>query len=270
MNAVVDPLLADPLLPGAADIARRFGGMARLYGAAGAARIAAAHVCVVGVGGVGSWAAECLARSGVGAITLIDLDNVAESNVNRQIHALTATLGMPKVAALAGRVAQINPDCRVTQIEDFVTPENVSTLMPHCDAVIDCIDQVRAKVALAAWCKAQNIALVMCGAAGGKRDGTRLALADLSQTTHDPLLAKVRASLRRDFGFARVAAGAKPAQLRFGIRAVYSNEPVSKADVCDDPQGLSCAGYGSAMHVTAGMGLLAAGEVLNRLAETNT
>jgi tRNA A37 threonylcarbamoyladenosine dehydratase len=244
----------------APDLARRFGGMARLYGAAGAARIAAAHVCVVGVGGVGSWAAECLARSGVGALTLIDLDHVAESNINRQVHALDSTLGMAKVTALAARIAQINPQCAVTQIEEFVTPENVGTLMPRCDAVIDCIDQVRAKVALAAWCQARKIALVMCGAAGGKRDAGRLKLADLSQTTHDPLLAKVRANLRREHGFA--AAGQK-----MRLAAVFSDEPMATADVCDDPQGLSCAGYGSAMHVTAAMGLLAAGSLISDLAK---
>jgi tRNA threonylcarbamoyladenosine dehydratase len=255
----------------APDIARRFGGLARLYGADGAARIAAAHVCVVGVGGVGSWAAECLVRSSVGALTLIDLDNVAESNINRQIHALTETVGMPKVAALAARIAQINPQCRVTQIEEFVTAENVQTLLPRCDAVIDCVDQVRAKAALAAWCKAQNIALVMCGAAGGKRDAAQLKLADLSQTPHDPLLAKVRAHLRREHGFARAAAAVKGKAARLGVLAVYSAEPVRMPDASDDsPQGLSCAGYGSAMHVTASMGLLAAGAIINQITETKS
>jgi tRNA threonylcarbamoyladenosine dehydratase len=262
--------LTDPQLNQAPDLERRFGGLARLYGEAGAQRIARAHVCVVGVGGVGSWAAECLARSGVGTLTLIDLDNVAESNINRQVHALTVTLGMPKVAALSERIAQINPGCKVLQIEDFVAPENVQTLVPKCGALIDCTDQVRAKTALAAHCRAQNIAFIMCGAAGGKRDAARLAVTDLSQTTHDPLLAKVRTLLRRDYGFARAATKAQTATktARMHVSAVYSTEAVKMPEVCEDgPQGLSCAGYGSAMHVTAAMGLLAAGQVLNWIAE---
>ncbi|MGL4573742.1 MAG: tRNA threonylcarbamoyladenosine dehydratase [Burkholderiaceae bacterium] len=259
MNApaqILEPLALDAQAP---DLARRFGGMVRLYGAQGAARIATAHVCVVGVGGVGSWATECLARSGVGKLTLIDLDHVAESNINRQVHALTPTLGMAKVAALAQRIGDINPQCAVHQIEEFITPENVASLMPQCDAVIDCIDQVRAKVALAAWCKAQNIRLMMCGAAGGKRQAARIRLADLAQTTHDPLLAKVRSGLRRDHGFAAVGRA-------MGVTTVYSDEPMVTADLSADPQGLSCAGYGSAMHITAAMGLMAAGEILNFLA----
>jgi tRNA A37 threonylcarbamoyladenosine dehydratase len=254
--ATLEPLAMDAKGP---DLARRFGGLTRLYGADGAARIAAAHVCVVGVGGVGSWAAECLVRSSVGKLTLIDLDHVAESNINRQVHALTPTLGMAKVAALGERIAEINPQCAVIQVEEFITPENVASLMPQCDAVIDCIDQVRAKVALAAWCKAQNIHLMMCGAAGGKRQAARIRLADLAQTTHDPLLAKVRSALRRDHGFATAGRA-------MGVAAVYSDEPTVTTDLSADPQGLSCAGYGSAMHITASMGLMAAGEILNRLA----
>jgi tRNA threonylcarbamoyladenosine dehydratase len=260
MNAPAESAILQADAP---DLARRFGGMARLYGAQGAARIAAAHVCVVGVGGVGSWAAECLARSRVGALTLIDLDNVAESNVNRQVHALTSTLGMAKVTALSQRIAQINPDCRVTQIEEFITPENVDALMPHCDAVIDCADQVRGKVALAAWCATRKTALVICGAAGGKRNAGRIRLADLAATTHDPLLAKVRSQLRREHGF---AAPGQP----IGVPVVYSDEAMVTTDTGTDPQGLSCAGYGSAMHVTATMGLIAAGYVINQLAGDRT
>jgi tRNA threonylcarbamoyladenosine dehydratase len=265
MNALTDPLHQAP------DLARRFGGLARLYGDVAAQRIANAHVCVVGLGGVGSWAAECLARSSVGTLTLIDLDNIAESNINRQIHALTPTVGMPKVAALRQRFAQINPACTVHLIEDFITPGNVQRLMPQqpqwllCDAVIDCTDQVHAKAALAAWCQAQQVALVMCGAAGGKQDAARLQVADLSQATHDPLLAAVRAQLRRVHGFAKVAApSAKP--MPMGVAAIFSPEPVRLPPVCNDLQGLSCAGYGSAMHVTATMGLLAAGHVINQIA----
>jgi tRNA threonylcarbamoyladenosine dehydratase len=262
--------LTAPGLHARADLARRFGGMARLYGDALAQHIAQAHVCVVGVGGVGSWVAECLARSNVGVLTLIDLDNVAESNFNRQLHALTLTLGMPKVAALGERIGQINPACKLRLIEEFITPENIQILMPQCHAVIDCTDHVHAKAALAVWCKARQIGLVMCGAAGGKRDAARLQVADLSLATHDPLLAAVRTQLRRDHGFAKAAAkpAARPPPMQ--VCTVFSPEAVQPPAACNDPQGLSCAGYGSAMHVTATMGLLAAGHVINQLARGQT
>lgn len=243
--------------------------MARLYGGAGAARIAAAHVAVVGVGGVGSWAAECLARSGVGHLTLIDLDHVAESNINRQVHALDSTLGMAKVLALAARIRDINPDCQVHLVEDFLDPSNAARLLTGAaDGVIDCVDQVSAKVAIAAHCRDHHRALVTCGAAGGKRDAARLQVADLALATHDPLLASTRQQLRKLHGFA-AATPKKPRPM--GVIAVFSSEPVLTPDQCDAqsaPQGLSCAGYGSAMHVTATMGLLAAGHCLNRIVAT--
>jgi tRNA A37 threonylcarbamoyladenosine dehydratase len=213
------PDAASPLLD-EVDRARRFGGIARLYGAQAAARLEAAHACVIGVGGVGSWAAEALARSGVGALTLIDLDHVAESNFNRQIHALDPTLGQAKVQAMAERIRAIDPHAPVRTVEDFVTPENAAELLVGFDVVVDAIDNVRAKVAIVAACRARGIPLVMVGGAGGKRDPAALRVDDLARAVQDPLLAKVRARLRRELGFPR-----EPRK-KFGIEVVFSVEPV--------------------------------------------
>lgn len=256
------------------DTARRFGGIGRLYGAGSVDRLARAHVCVIGIGGVGSWAAEALARSGVGQITLIDLDHIAESNINRQLHALESTLGMAKAAAMAARIADINPACIVTPVDEFITADNVATLLPECDAVIDAIDSVRAKAALIAHCRQQRQFIVTTGGAGGRRDPTRITLVDLARTTQDALAAKVRARLRKDYGFPR---GPKS---RFGVDCVYSPEPIrrpvsaefSTAQACTIPAtddttfngaaGLACAGYGSVVTVTASFGLAAAARTL--------
>ncbi|MBS1191186.1 MAG: UBA/THIF-type binding fold protein [Rhodocyclaceae bacterium] len=251
----------------AVDKERRFGGVARLYGEDGAARLREAHVCVVGIGGVGSWAAEALARSGVGAVTLIDLDMVAESNTNRQIHALGDIYGMAKVDAMAERIAAINPDCRVTTIEEFVTPENVAQMLagPFA-AVIDAIDQVRVKAAMAAHCRRHRIPIVTAGAAGGQIDPTQIGLADLSQTVQDPLLAKMRSLLRREYGFPR------DGKKKFGVPAVYSTEPLRYPEsgaVCatdSGPTGLNCAGFGSSVCVTSVFGMTAAAHVLRLIA----
>lgn len=251
------------------DFERRFGGIARLYGDAALAAFRNAHVCVIGVGGVGSWAVEALARSAVGQITLIDLDHLAESNVNRQIHALTDTLGKAKVGALAERVAQINPFCRVTEIEDFVTEDNLTSLIVpgRFDYVIDAIDNARTKTALVVHCRAHQIPLVMIGSAGGQINPTRIAIVDLSRTEQEPLLARVRKRLRAHHGFPR---GTKN---KFGVDAVYSTEPLRHPELCatdeDAPgiTGLNCAGYGSAVVVTASFGFVAAGFVLRKLAE---
>ena len=245
---------------------RRFGGVARLYGEAAALRIAASHVCVVGIGGVGSWAAEALARSAVGAITLIDLDHVSESNTNRQIHALEGEFGRAKVIAMAARILAINPACRVQAIEDFVGADNVATLLPACDAVLDAIDNVRAKAALIAHCRRAGVAVITTGGAGGRRDPTRIAVADLSRTTEDPLASKVRAKLRKEYAFPR------DPKKKFGVDCVYSVEaiqrPQAAACAVDERglQGLNCAGYGSAVTVTAAFGLVAAARVLEKLA----
>lgn len=238
------------------DSERRFGGVARLYGESGAARLQAAHVCVVGIGGVGSWSAEALARSAVGAITLIDLDMVAESNTNRQIHALGDIYGKAKVDAMSERILAINPLCRVTTIEDFVTPDNITEMLgTRFDVVIDAIDQVRAKAAMIAHCRRSRVPIVTAGAAGGQLDPTQIRLADLSQTVQDPLLAKVRSTLRREYGFPR------DAKKKFGVTAAYSTEPLrypGNGTTCTTDSGstgLNCAGFGSSVCVTSVFGM---------------
>jgi len=259
------------------DLDRRFGGINRLYGTEALSRLATAHVIVIGIGGVGSWAAEALARSGVGRLTLVDLDHVAESNFNRQLHALEPTLGQAKVEAMAQRIALINPACDVRCIDDFLTPENVGEIIgaDSQPLVLDAMDQVAAKVALIAWCKRHKQTVVTCGAAGGKLRGELVQVADLSETTQDPLLAKVRSCLRRDHRFP--AGQLKPLKTgnkktRFGIQAVYSTEavkrPVQEGDSCApfDPSGgapLACAGYGSLVTVTAVFGMVAAGLLID-------
>jgi tRNA threonylcarbamoyladenosine dehydratase len=261
-----------PDQPEPADFKRRFGGIERLYGASVLARFQRARVCVIGVGGVGSWAVEALARSAIGRITMIDLDNLAESNINRQIHALSDTLGMAKVTALAQRIAQINPACIVTEIEDFVTPDNVQQLLggQGYDYVIDAIDDVAAKTALIAYCRTHRIALLTVGSAGGQSDPTRIAIRDLSKTEQEPLLAKVRKRLRTLHGFPRGERNS------FGIDAVFSTEPIRapQSAECALPDsaiegitGLNCAGFGSSVAVTATFGLVAAAHVLRKLAE---
>jgi tRNA A37 threonylcarbamoyladenosine dehydratase len=247
------------------DPQRRFSGIDRLHGEGALARLAAAHVCVVGIGGVGSWAAEALARSGMGRLTLIDLDHVAESNVNRQIQALTGTLGQAKVLAMQERIAAINPACVVRTVEEFVSEDNVAKLIPLCDAVIDAIDQVRPKAALIAHCRRLKIPIVITGGAGGRSDPTRVKSDDLSRTTQDALASKLRARLRKDHGFPR------DPKKKFGVACVYSDEPIRRpvAAACDldEPglHGLSCAGYGSSVCVTAAFGFAAAARVLGIL-----
>ena len=242
---------------------RRFGGLARLYGVTGAARIRAAHVAVVGVGGVGSWTVEALARSGIGRLTLIDLDNVAESNINRQIHALDHTIGMAKVEAMRQRIAQINLECVVTCIEDFVEPNNWPDLLngTQVDAVIDACDQVKAKTAMAAWALKQRVFFITVGAAGGKRHAHKVDIDDLSNTSHDPLLAKLRYNLRREHGAARDGK-------KMGVACVFSREAVAPPDASCDVQGdgsLNCSGYGSVVSVTATFGQCAAGWVFDQI-----
>lgn len=244
-----------------ADLERRFGGLRRLYGDAAYARLRAARVAVIGVGGVGSWAAEALARSGVAALTLIDLDHVAESNINRQVQALGATLGMAKVQALARRIADIHPRCAVTAIEAFVDADNWPALLPGAvDAVIDACDQVRAKHALAAWALRTRTPFVCVGAAGGKQLPQRIEVDDLAAATHDPLLASLRQRVRKSEGAAR--------QGTIGLRCVFSREPVHLPDAAacaaDVAADLNCHGYGSSVMVTAAFGLAAASDVLQQ------
>ena len=276
--AAIAPVPAKAAAANDIDFERRFGGIARLYGAAGLARFRAARICVVGVGGVGSWVVEALARSAIGHITMIDLDNLAESNINRQIHALTDTLGMAKVTALAQRIAQINPYCEVDEVEEFLSADNLEQLIGagHFDFIIDAIDNVRAKTALIAYCRANKLRLVTIGGAGGQIDPTRIEVRDLCRTEQEPLLAKVRKRLRLEHGFPR---GTKN---KFGIDAVFSTEPLrfpeaeAACEVAVDAgtgmsagagiSGLNCAGFGSAVVVTAAFGLVAAAHVLRLLA----
>jgi tRNA A37 threonylcarbamoyladenosine dehydratase len=269
------------------DRARRFAGVARLYGAAGLLAFEQASVAVIGLGGVGSWTVEALARSAVGNLTLIDLDNVGESNTNRQAHALTGNYGRPKVSAMAERIALIDPACRITEIEDFVSEENFEALLGQgFDYVIDAIDSVRTKTALIAWCVARGQPIITVGGAGGQLDPTRIKIDDLALTIQDPLLSKVRSQLRRDHRFPR---GPKS---RFKVPAVYSDEPLiypvapaldstgsddslasphlettpADAATWSGPIGLNCAGFGSSVCVTAPFGFAAAAYVLRALA----
>ncbi|MRN37334.1 tRNA threonylcarbamoyladenosine dehydratase [Neisseria sp. N95_16] len=246
---------------------RRFGGIARLYGDSALQRFHQAHVCVVGVGGVGSWAVEALARSGIGRLTLIDLDNVAESNVNRQLHALTDDFGKAKVSALHERILQINPACQVVEIEDFVTEENLPDLFSDgFDFVIDAIDQVRVKAVMAAYFVQHKQPFILSGGAGGQKNPALIQTADLSKVTHDPLLANLRYTLRKRYGFSRNTAD------KMRVPCVYSTEnitPPQSGEACAAdaaPQGLSCAGYGASMLVTASFGLYCAQAAIGHIA----
>ena len=249
---------ATPLLDvQAADDERRFGGLQRLYGEPAYRRLRALTVAVVGVGGVGSWVAEALARSGVAGLVLIDLDQVAESNINRQVQALGATLGQAKVQALRERIADIHPGCDVVAVEDFVDERNWPALLPvPVDVVIDACDQVRAKLSLAAWALRGAQRLVTVGAAGGKRLAHRVEVDDLAAVTHDPLLAALRQRLRREHGAARKGG--------IGLRCVFSRENVTlPSGACDAVDGsLNCHGYGSSVAVTAVFGMVAASEAI--------
>lgn len=240
----------------AAEHLRRFGGINRLYGEHALDSLRDRHIVVVGVGGVGSWVVEALARSGIGRMTLIDLDHVALSNTNRQIQATTANLGKAKIAALAERVLEINPSCLIHPVEDYITPENSAALIPaDASFVVDAIDQVKAKAALIAYCQGRRLPIITAGAAGGKINPGLIRIDDLSNTIQDPLLAKVRALLRREYGYPR-GPGKK-----FAIPAVFSQEPVKGAGT---QHGLSCAGYGSSVCITASFGFFLAAEVINR------
>ena len=242
-----------------ADLERRFGGLRRLYGDAAYRRIRAAHVAIVGVGGVGSWTAEALARSGVAALTLVDLDHVSESNVNRQVQALGSTFGMAKVEALKARIADIHPGCAVVGVEELVDASNWPALLSSdVDVVVDACDDVRAKAVVAAWARERGAALVCVGAAGGKRAAERVEVADLADATHDPMLAALRQRLRK--------LHAAPRSGAFGVRCVFSREPVAAPVVGDNAcavdGSLNCHGYGSSVAVTAAFGMVAAAQAL--------
>ncbi len=234
------------------DFERRFGGLNRLYGAHALNFLSRSHVLIVGLGGVGSWAAEALARSAIGRLTLIDMDHVAESNINRQIQALDETLGQAKTAALKARIAHISPHCVVHEIDDFVNPENASFFVLQAKShlplvILDCCDQSAAKVALSLAANFHQVPLALAGSAGGKTKPWLLQKADLKDVIQDPLLAKVRYQLRRHHGWSRTKS--------LGLTAFFSDEPVQKTDICAASAGLNCAGYGSSVAVTATMGM---------------
>jgi tRNA A37 threonylcarbamoyladenosine dehydratase len=249
------------------DLERRFGSLSRLYGESGARRIRHSHVIVVGLGGVGSWAAEALARSGVARLSLLDLDHIAESNINRQVHALDTTVGQAKVQAMRERILHINPHCQVDCIEEFVEAENwpaIAGLDGSSDlaqtAVIDACDQVRAKTAMAAWALRSDAFFITAGAAGGKRLAHKVDIDDLSLVTHDPLLAQVRYRLRREHNAKR--------DKKMKVTCVFSREAVMQPELNTPSDGsLNCHGYGSVVSVTATFGACAAGWVLGKFSE---
>lgn len=255
------------------DFKRRFSGVRRLYGDAGLTKLQSAHVAVVGVGGVGSWAAEALARNAVGEITLIDLDNVAESNVNRQIHAVDGNFGKAKVTAMRERICVINPNCTVNEIEEFVTTENINDALSfNCDIMLDCTDSTYAKMALACYSRSKRLPLIMSGSAGGRLDPTRIKVVDLSVAYGDMLLSKVRKQLRQSHDFPKAPNMEKrplKKPKKFGIQCAYSDELVIQPGAACEAEGgvtgLNCAGYGSSVSITATFGFVLAQQALNQL-----
>jgi tRNA A37 threonylcarbamoyladenosine dehydratase len=254
---------------------RRFGGLARLYGAAALPRLHAARVCVVGVGGVGSWVVESLARSGIGALSLIDLDDVCVTNTNRQSHAHEGSIGRPKVAVLAERVRAINPDCHVTAVTEFFTAKTAEELLaPPCDWTVDAIDRMSAKALLIAECVRRRRGVLTVGGAGGKRDAARIRVGDLGESQGDELLRQVRKKLRRDHGFAPGEGNI------YGVPCVYSGEkpvyPWADGTCSVEPEkgaslNLDCAtGFGTASFITGAFGFAAAGEIVRRIALDGT
>ena len=254
------------------DFETRFGGIARLYGKEGLQKLRAAHICVVGIGGVGAWAAEALARSGIGALTLVDLDEVCVTNINRQLHALTETVGRAKVEVMAERIGAINADCRVTAEQKFFNAQTAEELLaPKFDFVLDAIDDVTNKILLLVRCRKNHFPVVACGGAGGRRELTAVRVGDLSQASHDKLLAEVRRRLRTEHGFPAGQSAMKVPCVYSVERAVY---PQADGTVCkmrpaaEDGTRLNCnGGLGSATFVTGAFGFAAAGLVVQQIAE---
>ena len=246
-----------------------FARSALLLGEEALEALARRSVLLFGVGGVGSFVAEGLARSGIGRITLVDLDNVAESNTNRQLQAMTGVYGKPKVDATAERIHAINPLCDCRKIEDFIEVETAESLLPEDAIILDCIDNVKVKAAMAAVCKKRKQYIVACGAAGGKTSAMNIIHEDLARTTGDPLLSRMRYDLRKKYGFPKLKAGKRIE--KFGIPCVYTADPVKRPEgVCDVGAGLSCAGYGSSVVVTAALGLAAASVAINHITGIDT
>jgi len=252
------------------DLARRFAGVDRLYASGAMTTLSQKKVVIAGIGGVGSWVVEALARSGVGALTLIDLDHIAESNINRQIHALGSTLGQAKVQAMASRVADINPTCQVLCHDAFVEPDNVQDVIDaDADLVIDCVDQVYAKIAMILACQQRQQALLVCGGAGGKTNALSLRQGDLRDATHDALLARIRHILRKHHGFARSQTKRTP---KMGVETFWFDQPTLTPEAWSEGlvnresgAALACAGYGSTVTVTATLGFVVAGQAIERL-----
>lgn len=250
---------------------QRFGGIKRLYGEHALDILHRTHIGVVGIGGVGSWTAEALARSGVGEITLVDLDDICVTNTNRQIHALKSHIGDLKTEVMAARLKEINPEVVIHVIDDFIVENNVDELITsNMDAVVDAVDSVKAKAAMVAHCKRKKIPIIVTGGAGGQIDPTKIRVGDLSKTFNDPLIAKVRSQLRRDYGFS------KNPKRNFSVPCVFSEEqlryPKPDGSVCQQKsameQGvkLDCAGgFGAASMVTGTFGFVAASKAIERV-----
>ena len=250
---------------------RRFGGTVRLYGQAAVEKLRQSHVCVIGVGGVGSWAAEALARTAVGHLTLIDLDDICTTNTNRQSHTLTSTIGHSKADIVAERLRDINPDCHVQVIDDFITQDNLQEYITHeFDYVLDAIDNFRVKAALIHYCKRNKIKIITTGGAGGQKDPTQIQIQDITKTWHDPLARKVKSQLRDRHGFT------KNTKRKFGVDCVFSTEqavyPQADGTVCQtkptsgESMKMDCAsGFGAATVVTATFGFAAVARIIEKL-----
>lgn len=243
---------------------QRFGGIGRLYTPEGLAKLSQSHVCVIGIGGVGSWAVEALARTGIGKITMIDMDDICVTNINRQIHAMTGTVAQLKTEAMKERVEKINPECVVEIIDDFITPENIPEYLNRgYDYVLDAIDSVRTKAALIAYCKRNKIKLITTGGAGGQTDPSQIQIADLSKTIQDPLAARVRSLLRKEYNFSQ-----NPKR-KFGIDCVFSTQPLifpKMGEGCEVSATMNCAnGFGAVTMVTATFGFFAVSRVIDKL-----
>ena len=243
---------------------QRFGGIGRLYTPEGLAKLRQSHVCVIGIGGVGSWAVEALARTGIGKITMIDMDDICVTNINRQIHAMTGTVAQLKTEAMKERVERINPECVVEIIDDFISPENIPEYLNRgYDYVLDAIDSVRTKAALIAYCKRNKIKLITTGGAGGQTDPSHIQIADLSKTIQDPLASRVRSLLRKEYNFSQ-----NPKR-KFGIDCVFSTQPLifpKMGEGCEVSATMNCAnGFGAVTMVTATFGFFAVSRLVDKL-----
>ena len=243
---------------------QRFGGIGRLYTPEGLAKLRQSHICVIGIGGVGSWAVEALARSGIGKITMTDMDDICVTNINRQIHALTSTVATLKTEAMKTRIAEINPECQVEIIDDFISPDNLADYLNRgYDYVIDAIDSVKTKAALIAYCKRNKIRLITTGGAGGQTDPSQIQIADLSKTIQDPLASKVRSLLRKEYHFSQ-----NPKR-KFGVDCVFSTQPLifpKMGEGCEISATMNCAnGFGAVTIVTATFAFFAVGRVIDKL-----